>query len=77
MTPEFQTTYRNKSGIYESWGDLMTTPTSYDPKDDFFNTGTNFINSLTLTTGNKTIRLLLLFLLRIQKALCQTMNMTD
>lgn len=53
MTPEFQTTYRNKSGIYESWGDLMTTPTSYDPKDDFFNTGTNFINSLTLTTGNK------------------------
>lgn len=31
----------------------MTTATSYDPKDDFFNTGTNFINSLTLTTGNK------------------------
>ena len=53
MTPEFQTTYRNKDGIYESWGDQMTTPTSYDPKNDFFNTGTNLINSLTLTTGTK------------------------
>ena len=53
MTSEFQTTYRNKDGIYESWGDQMTTPTSYDPKNDFFNTGTNLINSLTLTTGTK------------------------
>ena len=53
MTPEFQTTYRNKDGIYESLGDQMTTPTSYDPKNDFFNTGTNLINSLTLTTGTK------------------------
>ena len=53
MTPEFQTTYRNKDGIYESWGDQMATPTSYDPKNDFFNTGTNLINSLTLTTGTK------------------------
>lgn len=33
--------------------DKMATPTSYDPKKDFFNTGTNFINSLTLTTGTK------------------------
>lgn len=53
MTPEFQTNYRNKDGIYESWGDRMTTPSTYDPKNDFFNTGTNFINSLTLTTGTK------------------------
>lgn len=53
MTPEFQTTYGNKSGKYESWGDKLATPSSYDPKDDFFNTGTNFINSVTLTTGTK------------------------
>lgn len=54
MTPEFQTIYRNKDGVYESWGDQMSIPTSYDPKNDFFNTGTNLINSLTLTTGTKT-----------------------
>lgn len=54
MTPEFQNTYGNREGAFESWGDKLVTPSDYDPKDDFFNTGTNFINSLTLTTGNKT-----------------------
>lgn len=54
MTPEFQNTYGNREGAFESWGDKLTTPSDYDPKDDFFNIGTNFINSLTLTTGNKT-----------------------
>ena len=39
--------------MYESWGEKLLTPTSYDPKKDFFNTGTNFINSVTLTTGTK------------------------
>ena len=53
MTPEFQNTYGNKKGSYESWGDKLATPSNYDPKDDFFNTGTNFINSVTLTTGTK------------------------
>lgn len=53
MTPEFQTTYGNKKGMYESWGDKLAVPSSYDPKKDFFNTGTNFINSVTLTTGTK------------------------
>ena len=53
MTPEFQTTYGNVKGSYESWGEKLETPSSYDPKDDFFNTGTNFINSVTLTTGTK------------------------
>ena len=53
MTPEFQNTYGNKKDTYESWGEKMLTPSSYDPKNDFFNTGTNFINSLTLTTGTK------------------------
>lgn len=54
MTPEFQNTYGNKEGVFESWGNKLATPSDYDPKDDFFQTGTNFINSLTLTTGNKT-----------------------
>lgn len=53
MTPEFQNTYGNAKGSYESWGEKLTTPSNYNPKDDFFNTGTNFINSVTLTTGTK------------------------
>lgn len=53
MTPKFQNTYGNKPGEYASWGAKLATPSSYDPADDFFNTGTNFINSLTLTTGNE------------------------
>ena len=53
LTPEFQNTYGNKKDMYESWGEKLPTPSSYDPKHDFFNTGTNFINSLTLTTGTK------------------------
>ena len=53
MTPEFQNIYGNKKDSYESWGEKLSTPSSYDPKDDFFNTGTNFINSVTLTTGTK------------------------
>ncbi|WP_196068255.1 SusC/RagA family TonB-linked outer membrane protein, partial [Bacteroides faecis] len=53
MMPEFQNTYGNKEGMFESWGDKLSRPNSYDPKSDFFNTGTNFINSLTLSTGTK------------------------
>lgn len=53
MTPEFQNTYGNKKDSYESWGEKLPTPSNYDPKDDFFNTGTNFINSVTLTTGTE------------------------
>ena len=53
MVPEFQNTYGNKEGMFESWGDKLARPNSYDPKSDFFNTGTNFINSLTLSTGTK------------------------
>ena len=54
MTPKFQNRYGNTVGSYESWGDRLSTPSSYDPKEDFFNTGTNFTNSLTITTGTKT-----------------------
>ena len=53
MTPEFQNTYGNKKEMYESWGDKLAVPSSYDPKKDFFNTGHNLVNSLTLNTGNK------------------------
>lgn len=53
MTPDFQNTYGNKKDYYDSWGEKLPTPSSYDPKDDFFNTGTNFINSVTLTTGTQ------------------------
>lgn len=53
MTPKFQNMYGNKDGSFESWGNKLAVPSDYDPKDDFFDTGTNFINSLTLTAGNK------------------------
>lgn len=53
MTPKFQNTYGNKVGSFESWGDKLDSPSGYSPKNDFFNIGSNFINSVTLTTGNK------------------------
>ena len=53
VMPEFQNTYGNKAGSFESWGDRLATPSSYNPKD-FFKTGHSYINSVTLTTGTKT-----------------------
>ena len=53
MTPEFQNTYGNKTEMYESWGDKLATPSTYNPKKDFFQTGHNLVNSFTLTTGTK------------------------
>lgn len=53
LMPEFQNTYGNRFGSYESWGEKLATPSSYDPKKDFFRTGTNFINALTLNMGNE------------------------
>lgn len=53
MTPEFQNVYGNRKGEFESWGNRLATPSSYDPKNDFFDTGMTFINSLTMTMGNK------------------------
>jgi len=48
--PDFQNTYGNKEGSVMSWGD----PTNYhfDPKK-FFNTGTNVVNTLSLSTGSE------------------------
>ena len=53
LMPKFQNMYGNKLGSYESWGEKLATPSSYDPKKDFFRTGTNFINALTLNMGNE------------------------
>src|SRR3712207_795837 len=53
IMPEFQNTYGNKVGAFESWGDRLATPSNFNPKD-FFNTGHSYINSVTLTTGTKT-----------------------
>ena len=53
LMPKFQNTYGNKLGSYESWGEKLATPSSYNPKKDFFRTGTNFINALTLNMGNE------------------------
>lgn len=48
IMPEMQNRFGTSSGLY-SWGDL--TSNRYDPSD-FFNTGTNIINSISLSTGN-------------------------
>jgi len=53
MLPKFQNRYGNRDGMFDRWGNKLEVPGSYNPRDDFFNTGTNFINSLTLTTGSK------------------------
>lgn len=52
VMPKFQNTYGNVSGTYQSWGDKLAEPSSYDPKD-FFNTGTNVQNSVSLSVGNE------------------------
>ena len=52
IMPEFQNTYGNKAGDYNSWGDKLSTPTSYDPKD-FFKTGLTLNNAVNLSVGNK------------------------
>lgn len=53
VLPEFQNTYGSATGSYESWGNKLVNPSSYNPKD-FFQTGLNESNSISLSTGNKT-----------------------
>lgn len=50
-TPEFQNTYGAATGEFASWGEKLMVPSSYDPVD-FFQTGYNETNALTLTAGN-------------------------
>lgn len=52
MMPEFQNTYGNVKGSFESWGAKLDTPTSFNPRK-FFQTGHNYNNSVTLSTGTQ------------------------
>ena len=52
-TPEFQNTYGANNGEFRSWGAKLGQPSSYDPTD-FFQTGFNETNAVTLTAGNAT-----------------------
>ena len=52
VMPEFQNTYGASSpGSYYSWGPKLAVPSTYNPRD-FFQTGVNEVNSLSLSTGN-------------------------
>ena len=51
VMPQFQNTYGPSSpGSYYSWGAKLDTPSTYNPRD-FFQTGVNEINSVSLSTG--------------------------
>lgn len=52
VTPEFQDTYGATSGSLQSWGTKLAHPTGYNPLD-FYQTGWNETNSLTLSNGNE------------------------
>lgn len=53
ILPKFQNTYgQSETGSYYSWGDKLTTPSSYNPAD-FFQTGVNTTNSVSLSTGSE------------------------
>ena len=54
VMPRFQNRYGNKPGEFESWGDKLTNPSTYDPAKDFFRTGINAMNSVSLSTGSET-----------------------
>ena len=49
MMPEMQDRYGKSGGMY-SWGNALPAAYSYDPRK-FFNTGTDIINSVSLSTG--------------------------
>lgn len=53
LLPEFQNTYGpSEQGSYYSWGEKLSIPSSYDPAD-FFQTGVNISNSISLSTGTQ------------------------
>lgn len=52
VTPDFQNTYGATTGSFQSWGQKLAQPSDYDPLD-FFQTGWNETNSLTLSNGNE------------------------
>ena len=52
LLPDFQNTYGNKMFTYESWGDKLPIPSSYEAKK-FFETGTTIQNSISMSTGTE------------------------
>ncbi len=50
MMPEMQNRYGNKPNVVASWGDKIES--DYDPRN-FFRTGVDVINSVSLSTGNQ------------------------
>lgn len=53
IMPEFQTAYLNRPGEFASWGAKETSQYSAFKPRDFFNTGTNIQNTVSLTMGSK------------------------
>ena len=52
VLPRFQNQYGpSETGSYFSWGEKLATPSDYRPAD-FFQTGTNIANSVSLSTGS-------------------------
>ena len=50
---KFQNTYGPSSaGAFDSWGSKLATPSSYDP-NDFFQTGNNISNNVSISTGTE------------------------
>lgn len=48
---KFQNTYGpSAAGAFDSWGSKLATPSSYNP-NDFFQTGSNYTNALSVSTG--------------------------
>ena len=53
VTPDFQNAYgQTAAGAFSSWGAKLAAPSSYDPLD-FFQTGYNVGNSVTISTGSE------------------------
>lgn len=52
VTPDFQNTYGATNGSYESWGQKLAQPSSYDPMD-FYQTGYNTTNAVTVSNGTE------------------------
>lgn len=51
VMPKFQKEYVNKPGNFKSWGNKEQSPFGTYDAEDFFNTGTNIQNSVTLSVG--------------------------
>lgn len=53
ILPEFQNRYGpSEVGSYYSWGEKLSTPSNYDPRD-FFQTGVNVTNAASISTGTE------------------------